>query len=69
MWAVYACARPDAMLSGKAPFTALARRKRESAAMHHMMLRGLRQTPAPVLPEPNQRDTATGVRFWFFKCK
>lgn len=58
-----ACYYPILLSRGRA------RRKRESAAMHHMMLRGLRQAPAPALPEPNQRDTATGVRFWVFKCK
>lgn len=46
-----------------------ARRKRDSAPKHHMMLWGLRQAPAPGIPEPKERDTATGVRFWVFKCK
>ena len=69
MWAVYACARPGGVLLPRGIRGGRARRKRDSAAMHHMMLRGLRQAPAPVLPEPNQRDTATGVRFWVFKCK
>ncbi|SEJ75147.1 hypothetical protein SAMN04487917_11239 [Arthrobacter sp. yr096] len=69
MWAVYACARSNGMLMLTPLPLGRARRKRDSAAVHHMMLRGLRQAPAPALPEPNQRDTATGVRFWVFKCK
>lgn len=69
MWAVYACARSNGMLLPTAISLARARRKRDSMPKHHMMLRGLRQAPAPVIPEANERDTATGVRFWVFKCK
>ncbi|WP_345047115.1 hypothetical protein [Arthrobacter methylotrophus] len=43
--------------------------RRESAAAHHMMLKGGGRAPVPATPEHKHRDTATGVRFWVFKCK
>ncbi|AOY71835.1 hypothetical protein ARZXY2_2300 [Arthrobacter sp. ZXY-2] len=48
---VYTYARVRCVIYRSFPMRPVARRNRDSGSTQHMMLKGLRQAPAPIIPE------------------